>query len=82
MMSKKHDKVMLLAAGLGMAAAMNPRGMGAIDDVFAALDGPRTRTLTREEALEAFKPSAEDLRRIAAAEDKRARKAEKLRRVE
>ena len=69
---------LMIASALGMAAAMNPLGARAM---LSALDGPRTRTLTREEALEAFKPTAEDLRRIAAAEEKRARKAEKLRRA-
>lgn len=61
-----------IAQVLGMAIAMAPRGV----NYFAALE---PRTLTREEALEAFKPTAEDLRRKAAAEAKRARRAAKLR---
>ncbi|CAG2132365.1 hypothetical protein [Cupriavidus numazuensis] len=61
-----------IAQALGMAIAMAPRGV----NYFAALE---PRTLTSEETREAFKPGAEDLRRKAAAEAKRARRAAKLR---
>lgn len=64
-----------IAQALGMAMSMAPVGLRGAN-LFAALE---PRTLTREEAREAFKPSAEDLRRQAAAEAKRARRAAKLR---
>lgn len=68
---RERRAALRIAQVLGMTMAMAP-GV----NLFAALGPPRR--LTREEAIEAFKPSAEDLRRQAAADAKRARRAAKL----
>ncbi len=66
---------LLIAQVLALAASTDPF----MRDPFARLNGPRR--LTREEAMVAFKPTDEDLRRATAAEAKRERKAAKLRRL-
>lgn len=61
-----------VAQALGMAMAMTPTVL---------LDDYSPRKLSREEAREALRPTAEDIRRQAAADAKRARRAAKLRGV-
>lgn len=67
------SRIALLGAALASVGV--PLSLDALDRL------NRPRTLTREEALAAFKPSEEDNRRLAAADAKRARKAAKLRRI-
>lgn len=59
-----------IAQALGMALATTPSVL--VDNWFP-------RKMSREEAMEAFKPTAEDERRVAAAQAKRDRRAAKLR---